>query len=251
MADSTDDALNVAQICANPIAPDWQESFRPVPSLTGGIYVVSERVDAQRSVGHVSGIATDSIGDDETVHLEHELLGNWLARAANSAVSHHLTSLGPVASLGLANDSADCSSLAPVRFDSCDEPLIRRAESIITRIGNSLREDSEDEELAGGDIPTQAAINGCCDLAAKLSLFLATHAELMVAAFPDEGGRASLIIHSNTTKRRVTFVVDADGMCAHVGRLDKSLQATNEPIALPQARGARELAKWVTGSGTV
>lgn len=251
MADSTDDALNVAQNCANSIAPDWQESFRPVPSLTGGIYVVSERVDAQRSVGHVSAIATVSIGDDETVHLEHELLGNWLARAPNSAVSHHLTSPGPVASLGLANDSGACPSLAPARFDSCEELLFRSAESIISRIGNSLREDSEDEELAGGDIPTQAAINGCCDLAAKLSLFLATHAELMVAAFPDEGGRASLIIHSNKTKRRVTFVVDADGMCADVGRLDKSLQATNDRVALPQARGAQELAKWVTGSGTV
>ena len=153
MADSTDDALNVAQICANPIAPDWQESFRPVPSLTGRIYVVSERVDAQRSVGHVSAIATDSIGDDETVHFEHDLHGNWLARARNSAVSHHLMSPRPVASLGLANDSGACPSLAPVRFDSCDEPLIRRAESIITRISNSLREDPEDEELAGGDSP--------------------------------------------------------------------------------------------------
>lgn len=230
MADSTDDAPNVGQICANPIAPDWQESFRPVPSLTGGIYVVSERVDAQRSMFDLSASVIDPIGDDEIVRLE---------------------SPGQVANPGLANDSSAYSSPAPARFDSCEEHLFRSAESIISRIGNTLREDSEDEELAGGDIPTQAAINGCCDLAAKLSLFLANHAELMVAAFPDEGGKASLIIHSNTTMRRTTFVVDADGMCADVGRLDKSLQATNERVALPQARGARELAKWVTGSGTV
>lgn len=228
MADSTDDAPNVVQTRANPVAPDWQESTRPSPSSTGGIYSTSECVDAQRRMFDVSGIVIDPIGDDEAVRLQHE-----------------------VVILGFANDSSVCLSLPPARFDSCEEQLFRRAESIISRIGNSLREDSEDEELAVGDIPTQAAINGCCDLAAKLSIFLATRAELMVAAFPDESGRASLIIHSNTTKRRVTFVVDADGMCADVGRLDKSLQATNEPIALPQARGARELAKWVTGSGTV
>jgi hypothetical protein len=133
------------------------------------------------------------------------------------------------------------NAFAPAASTESD-PAAACAENLDAALMRAVREDLRSAIVQG--LIDSRAVATCLRVAEALSAILRLIPDAKFAAFAEDEG-ASLLIHSKSAKRQVTFEVSPDGRTIHVVTIDEQMRRTEYFAARADDLRVRESVAWL------